>query len=147
MLTHCCWEWNQQEPRGGGEWDAGKQWKVNQPPPLFPSGPAGFVLEQNELLTAAFWLYFSSVSTSKGKEHCAERSPSTGSLFTLSLLFLVPLFLTSLYFSITLTLLNNQINQHKFIWSLWQFKPVFSITDLIVLQFTITVYETHCIKP
>lgn len=54
--------------------------KVNQPPPLFPSGPAGFVLEQNELLTVAFWpCFFLSVSTSKGKEHCAERSPLTAS--------------------------------------------------------------------
>lgn len=53
--------------------------KVNQPPPLFPSGPAGFVLEQNELLTVAFWSCFSSVSTPKGKEHFAERSPLTAS--------------------------------------------------------------------
>lgn len=79
MLVHCCLDWNQQEPRHGGGRDAGRQWKVNQPPPLFPSGPAGFVLEQNELLTVAFWSCFSSVSTSKGKERCDERSPLTGS--------------------------------------------------------------------
>lgn len=75
---YTCWDPNQPELRGGKRWDAEKQWKVNELPALFPSGPAGFVLEQDELLTVAFWSCFSLVSISKGREHCANQSPMTG---------------------------------------------------------------------
>lgn len=151
MPTHRCCDWNQQERRGGGGWDAGKPWKVNQPPPLFPSGPAGFVLEQNELLTVAFWSCFSSVSTSKGKEHCAERSPLTGSFHSDSttvhmnfFFFSLSLFLVFLSFwplspffhhTVSLEWPNKPMQVLKNTWSPWQ---SFCMADCVVLQFSHT---------
>lgn len=51
---------------------------MNQLPALFSRSPAGFVLEQDELLTVAFWSCFSLASISKGREYEANRSPLTG---------------------------------------------------------------------
>lgn len=126
-----------QEPRGGGGWDAARQWKVNQLPPLFPSGPAGFVLEQDELLTVAFWSCFSSVSTSKGKERSVERSPLAGLFrsnnksFIVATLshFNIPLFLTTSVFPFhgLSEWPDKPTQMQKNIWSPWQLKSCPSV--------------------